>query len=219
MPSYPSPTEPDPRHRSHLKGRSTPPRPAKSPPAPSNTPSQLRISPIVHVLDPPAPSAAPSPYLKANRHALSALASPESTLALTALPPIRPTTTVYRHQHQRPPVQRATAPSPPIAFLGLATGPATPLTVEPPLSAPRSSATHRNHDYYFEWGATEAYGHTATAGHRAPDPTVPPKPLRSLTGLSPDTTYHYRVVAKNDRRRRPRQRRRPSSSPPPPTRP
>ncbi|MET0559820.1 MAG: hypothetical protein ABW065_14320 [Solirubrobacterales bacterium] len=51
---------------------------------------------------------------------------------------------------------------------------------------------------YFEWGETEAYGHTTAVppGPEVPGPyypfqTVPPAPI---SGLTPGTTYHYRMV-------------------------
>jgi hypothetical protein len=55
--------------------------------------------------------------------------------------------------------------------------------------------------YYFEWGSTTAYGHvTAVApGTDAGSPSGPSRTAISseITGLSPYTTYHYRVVASN----------------------
>jgi DNA-binding beta-propeller fold protein YncE len=53
--------------------------------------------------------------------------------------------------------------------------------------------------YHFEWGETAAYGAPvplpgASAGAGARSLTV----LTELTGLEPDTLYHYRLVASND---------------------
>jgi hypothetical protein len=52
--------------------------------------------------------------------------------------------------------------------------------------------------YHFEWGTTTAYGHSlpvpdATVGSGEGDVAV----SQQLTGLQPDTTYHYRVAATN----------------------
>ncbi len=59
---------------------------------------------------------------------------------------------------------------------------------------PRSAAT----TYYFEWGTTTGYGTRnpltpASAGTGAADVPV----SVSLTGLTPNTAYHYRLVAEN----------------------
>ena len=55
--------------------------------------------------------------------------------------------------------------------------------------------------YYFEWGPTSSYGHTAPAppGDDLAAPSGPAvTPLESeISGLAPYTTYHYRVVASN----------------------
>jgi len=58
---------------------------------------------------------------------------------------------------------------------------------------PNSQAT----TYSFEWGTTTAYGNetsSAPAGGGATAQTV----AADISGLSPETTYHYRVVATND---------------------
>jgi hypothetical protein len=57
---------------------------------------------------------------------------------------------------------------------------------------PRGSATV----YYFEWGTTTAYGQSgvhASAGNG----TTPRAVSQTAAGLTPDTTYHYRLVASN----------------------
>jgi hypothetical protein len=55
--------------------------------------------------------------------------------------------------------------------------------------------------YYFEWGTTTAYGSQSAAppGESAGSPTFPPATslTYALSGLQPDTLYHYRVVAEN----------------------
>ena len=55
-----------------------------------------------------------------------------------------------------------------------------------------------NTTYYFEWGTTTAYGTRnplipASAGHGTSDVAV----SANLTGLTPNTPYHYRLVAEN----------------------
>jgi hypothetical protein len=52
---------------------------------------------------------------------------------------------------------------------------------------------------YFEWGTTSAYG-TQTASDDVGDGDAGVLTSATLTGLAPDTTYHYRVVAVNGRR-------------------
>jgi streptogramin lyase len=59
---------------------------------------------------------------------------------------------------------------------------------------PRGSAA----TYHFEWGATNAYGNRAPAGEEnAGSDGVDHAASQSLTGLTPGTTYHYRLVATN----------------------
>ncbi len=77
------------------------------------------------------------------------------------------------------------------------------LTTEPPIQVSGESATleaslignGEEIHYRFEWGTTKSYGketaveETSAAGHQSLS--------FHLTGLSPNTTYHYRVVAEN----------------------
>jgi DNA-binding beta-propeller fold protein YncE len=60
---------------------------------------------------------------------------------------------------------------------------------------PRGLAT----TYYFEWGETTAYGNItpATEDGDAGDGIRGILVLEEISGLQPDTTYHYRVVAEN----------------------
>lgn len=51
---------------------------------------------------------------------------------------------------------------------------------------------------YFEWGVTTAYGGSTAPQTRSGGNTFVPISA-SLTGLSPNTPYHYRIVASNDR--------------------
>jgi NHL repeat len=81
------------------------------------------------------------------------------------------------------------------------------LITEPPTNVARNTATlnasfngnGEDTHYYFEWGTTTSYGYvTATPpGTDAGSPNDS-KPLSfELTGLSVETTYHYRIVASN----------------------
>jgi len=54
---------------------------------------------------------------------------------------------------------------------------------------------------YFEWGETEAYGHTTATppGPEIPGPYYPSKTVPvTLNGLTPGTTYHFRMVNYDD---------------------
>ncbi|WDT71111.1 MAG: FG-GAP-like repeat-containing protein [Candidatus Manganitrophus sp.] len=53
-------------------------------------------------------------------------------------------------------------------------------------------------DVYFEWGTTTAYGGTTTPQTK-PGGNTFVSVSDSLTGLLPNTPYHYRIVASNDR--------------------
>jgi len=76
------------------------------------------------------------------------------------------------------------------------TGLATNVT---PISATLNGTVNPNGlltNYYFQWGTTTAYGHTTTsqpAGSGTGNVAV----SANLTGLSPNTTYHYQLVATN----------------------
>ncbi len=56
--------------------------------------------------------------------------------------------------------------------------------------------------YYFEWGTTTGYGQQSATPPGAPagSPTFPPVTNLNFTptNLKPDTTYHFRVVGKNE---------------------
>ena len=56
---------------------------------------------------------------------------------------------------------------------------------------PRNSATN----YRFDYGTTTAYGHSTPT--RAANGTAPMAASETLSGLEPDTTYSYRLVATN----------------------
>ena len=53
--------------------------------------------------------------------------------------------------------------------------------------------------YYFEWGPSTAYGNTSPAppGTDAGSGASPIEAEADLSGLSPNTVYHYRIVAEN----------------------
>ncbi len=51
-------------------------------------------------------------------------------------------------------------------------------------------------DVWFEWGTTTSYGHTTTKVTKY----SPASFSASLSGLSPDKTYHFRAVAQNSRK-------------------
>ncbi len=62
---------------------------------------------------------------------------------------------------------------------------------------PRSFQTN----YFFEWGPTSAYGNRAPLNPIEPSAGAGGQPVpaaTTLSGLSPATTYHYRMVAKSD---------------------
>ena len=59
---------------------------------------------------------------------------------------------------------------------------------------PRSSAT----TYYFQWGKTTAYGNSApTQGASVGSDGADHAVSRPITGLAPNTVYHFRLVASN----------------------
>ena len=76
-------------------------------------------------------------------------------------------------------------------------------------AAPRTTTTARLNarinpqgeasTYYFEWGTDESYGASvpATLDGVAGSGIVPVIVAEGLTGLAPETTYHYRVVTEN----------------------
>ena len=61
---------------------------------------------------------------------------------------------------------------------------------------PFGASTH----YHFEYGTTTAYGFQAPAGHEAVagKGQAPLLVAQNVTGLQPETTYHYRLVAENE---------------------
>jgi hypothetical protein len=56
---------------------------------------------------------------------------------------------------------------------------------------------HTLSDCHFDWGTTTSYGHTAPCAGTLPSGSGEQPVAAALTSLSPDTTYHFRVVASN----------------------
>jgi DNA-binding beta-propeller fold protein YncE len=81
------------------------------------------------------------------------------------------------------------------------------LTTDAASSVDRNSATlnasfngnGEDTHYYFEWGTDSSYGNTTAAppGTDAGSPSGPHGLSSGLTGLTVETTYHYRIVASN----------------------
>jgi DNA-binding beta-propeller fold protein YncE/phosphodiesterase/alkaline phosphatase D-like protein len=63
------------------------------------------------------------------------------------------------------------------------------------------TGTNDETTYFFEYGTSESYGKLAPAvGEKSAGATTGPTPMsEGIAGLTPDTTYHFRVVAKNAR--------------------
>ncbi len=92
------------------------------------------------------------------------------------------------------------------AFEGGSSGGSPPIvSTDPATSITETSATLNGTvnpkgqatTYHFEWGTTTSYGQ-ATANQSAGSGTVAVAASANLAGLSPGTTYHYRLVATND---------------------
>jgi len=88
------------------------------------------------------------------------------------------------------------------AVAGLSTDPAT--TIEATSAMLNGSFIGNGEDthYHFEWGTTTSYGNNTPElpGADAGSPTGPGRtsvPPVHLTGLNPETTYHYQIVATN----------------------
>jgi hypothetical protein len=84
-----------------------------------------------------------------------------------------------------------TDPEPP----AVQTGPATQITSTAAVLTGDINANNAPTTYYFEWGNTTDYGSsTPTANITGGSPTTV---TQQLSGLLPNTTYHYRLVATN----------------------
>ncbi len=87
----------------------------------------------------------------------------------------------------------------PHAVAGLTTQPATSvLRNTATLNASFNGDGEETH-YYFEWGTSPSYGNTTATppGTDAGSPSGPQSLLFDLSGLTVETTYHYRIVASN----------------------
>jgi hypothetical protein len=78
----------------------------------------------------------------------------------------------------------------------VATHDATAITKTDASLAARINPQGLSTDYYFEWGATTSYG-SVTPVASAGSGTATADFATALGGLSPNTTYHFRVVATN----------------------
>lgn len=95
------------------------------------------------------------------------------------------------------------ATSPELTFTTLTAG---PRIVRQSATATADSATLRARvnpmgeetSYYFEYGPTDSYG-SETAPKSIPGNMEPPVVTAEVTGLDPDTTYHFRLVATNSK--------------------
>ena len=77
-----------------------------------------------------------------------------------------------------------------------ATGPAGPVGVDSATLSGSVDPTGAPTTYHFEYGTTTAYGHTTPAAD-AGSGTAGVPAAAAPSGLSPGTTYHYRIVASN----------------------
>jgi hypothetical protein len=82
---------------------------------------------------------------------------------------------------------------------GVETGPASDIKTSSAVLAGTIDTIGDQTTYRFEYGLTEAYGNNAPAGAEgiAGNDRTPRTFTRSITGLSPGTTYHYRLIAQN----------------------
>jgi hypothetical protein len=85
------------------------------------------------------------------------------------------------------------------AVEGLATGPVKDVAPEGVTLTGTLNPGGLNTHYYFQWGASGAYGNATPAppGTDAGSGTSPVEAQAILSGLTPNSTYHYRVVGQN----------------------
>jgi uncharacterized repeat protein (TIGR01451 family) len=76
-----------------------------------------------------------------------------------------------------------------------ATGPASDLTSTSATLTGLINSRDQETSYYFNWGTSTAYGQSTAT--QSTSNTQPQLESESLTGLSPDTTYHYQLIADN----------------------
>jgi hypothetical protein len=87
----------------------------------------------------------------------------------------------------------ATADS--IPCIAGATGPASDLTSTSATLTGLINSRDQETGYYFNWGTSTAYGQSTAT--QSTSNTQPQLESESLTGLAPDTTYHYQLIADN----------------------
>jgi plastocyanin len=84
-------------------------------------------------------------------------------------------------------------PGSPIAETGLATTVGETTATLKGTVNPNGQAT----EYFFEWGASDAYGHTTSPAAVSGEDHSAHAVSLALSELAPSTVYHYRLVAKN----------------------
>jgi DNA-binding beta-propeller fold protein YncE len=87
----------------------------------------------------------------------------------------------------------------PTAVEGLTTGPVTSLQPESAMLTGSLSPDGFDAHYYFQWGTTTSYGQSSPEppGIDAGTGKEAVKAEAALSGLAPNTVYHYRLVAEN----------------------
>ncbi len=87
----------------------------------------------------------------------------------------------------------------PTAVEGLSTGPVANLQPESATLTGSLSPNGFDAHYFFEWGTTAAYGHKSpeAPGTDAGEGSGAVAAASALSALSPNTSYHYRLVASN----------------------
>ncbi len=89
----------------------------------------------------------------------------------------------------------------PPAVEALATGPGQSITPKTALLTGTLSPNGVDAHYYFEWGTSSAYGHDSPSfppGSEAGSATEAVPAKSELSGLTPNTTYHFRLVGSNE---------------------
>ncbi len=114
--------------------------------------------------------------------------TPATTSTGTTTTTTTPTTTTTTTTTTTP--KPAPKPLPPLAYSGYAEQITASTAVLRARVNPRGLAT----TYFFQYGPTAAYG-SQTPSAAAGSGTVEVKLTHAVSGLEPDTTYHFRVVA------------------------
>ena len=99
--------------------------------------------------------------------------------------------TAFSIQSLQGPPACSTTVTPPV----LATLPANPVGTTTATLNGTVDPTTATTDYEYQWGLTTAYGNVAGAGTAAANSGSAPHPA-PIAGLTPSTTYHYRLVAR-----------------------